>query len=91
MPYKTEWVDPDLLLRHEDVKVFHCYDEDKYDSPLEYFYTVYSDNYPVSEANDFDVRDLSGYKGDHCEHRRVIIDAIDSGELTCHGIFRKPE
>ena len=55
MPYITQWVDPEVFLEHEGVKIFHTYkDDDWANGPMTYWYST-SDN---DGENQFDVRDL---------------------------------
>lgn len=55
MPYKKEWVPADVALVHNDVTIYHAYDEDYYDEPLYYWFTL--DAHATTDEA-FDVRDL---------------------------------
>lgn len=57
MPYKTEWIDPELFLEHEGVKIFHTYkDCDWANHILTYWYTTNEDD--SNEVCQFDVRGI---------------------------------
>ena len=40
MPYRTEWVDPEVLLEHAGVTVYWTYNDDDIDAPLFDWYTT---------------------------------------------------
>ena len=89
MPYQTIWVDPDLCLEHNGVKIYHDYDEDDFDQPVEFGFRIYLSGYPLGDNWEFfDVRLLSTWvAGD--SHSDPIEDAIkraiEKGELDCDG------
>lgn len=80
MPYKTEWVDPELLLTHNGVSVYRTYrDDDIEDGKSDYWFTTDKlDN----EGDDtrFDIRDLPNYT---CKYSGEVIikDAIELGYI----------
>lgn len=85
MPYRTEWVEPEIFLTHKGVTVWHCYKDDEYDRRLWFWFTV------TKDGREFDVRELKAYKRERWEadyadstmeeHASVIKAAIESGEL----------
>lgn len=91
MPY--EWVPPEMLLVHNDVAIYHCYD-DGYQSF--YWYTINEDDCDIDsphcseQSSMFDVRDLPkapGLSADrHDDHPPIIRNAIDIGAITPEGI-----
>ena len=86
MPTQTVWVEPELLLQHQGVRVFHTYKEDDYDQGAKrYWFTVNSmcgeldrlcDDQPCRHV--FDVRELSTWKA--LEQPPYCIDANDTPE-----------
>jgi len=58
MPYKSEWVEPDIYLEHNGVRVFYTYDNDDYDDPNFCYYTTNEDD---NTEDHFDVRDLKSW------------------------------
>jgi hypothetical protein len=76
MPYKREYIEREVCLKHNGVTIYHAYRDDDADWPLTYWYALS----PEDDADEFDVRDLPE------EHHRVIIEdtlklAIDAGLL----------
>jgi hypothetical protein len=83
MPW--QWVQPEELLTHRGVRIFHAYKDDTSDIPLEFWYSTSSTSEPGS-VYEFDVRDLAGYRSQNgqdkmSEHKRAIKAAIDAGLL----------
>ena len=70
MPIQTVWVEPELLVEHQGVRVFHTYKEDDYNQGTKhYWFTVNSlcgeldrlcDDQPCRHV--FDVRELSTWQ-----------------------------
>jgi hypothetical protein len=70
MPTQTVWIDPELLLEHQGVRVFHTYKDDDYDQGAKrYWLTLNSlcgeldclcEDQPCRHV--FDVRELSTWK-----------------------------
>ena len=87
MPY--EWKDPDMFMEYKGIKIYHCYDEEKYDEPLNHWFTtnIKSSSSGNYDDLDFDVRDLgrpekSNYDEDSAEFDKECIKfAIDNKEL----------
>ena len=75
MPMK--WVEPELLLVHNGVAVWHTYRDE--DVVSEYWYTLIQaeDNIDGGDSQ-FDVRDLPAYRGG-VGHKEVVKLAIDAG------------
>ena len=86
MPMQTVWVDPELLLEHQGVRVFQTYREDDYgQGARDYWFTANSlcgeldrlcDDQPCRHV--FDVRELSTWKAR--EQPPYCIDANDTPE-----------
>jgi hypothetical protein len=94
MPYRTEWIEPEVFLTHKGITVYHCYNDDDFDDCLHYWYTTSDQD---DHTCDFDVRELPTYHAicdDECKDedegdREVIIDAIDRGILTAGGLQKR--
>jgi hypothetical protein len=90
MPYRTEWVDPELFLEHNDVCVYHAYNDGDADNQLTYWFAVTEDGDSSNDPQEFDVRDiplggaaLSGKDWETDEGRKKLITmAIDHGWIT---------
>lgn len=83
MPYKITWVEPELLLEHNGVRVYHSYDDNEVDEPLHYWYRVLNEVTEEEEINntfDFCVKSLSTYDKTK-SFPDAIKEAIDKGEL----------
>jgi hypothetical protein len=86
MPTQTVWVEPELLVEHRDVRVYHTYKEDDYNQGSNrYWFTVNSlcgdldrlcDDQPCRHV--FDVRELSTWRAP--EQPPYCIDANDTPE-----------
>lgn len=58
MPYKSEWVDPEIMLEYHGITVFCIYDNDDFDAgPASYWFTLDPDDSQEGRA-DFDVREF---------------------------------
>ena len=84
MPYKTEWVEPELFLEHNGVKIWRSYKENDLESPLFYWFVT---NIMDTDEHAFDVRELPEWPQveDNDELVRVqatLRAAIESGRLT---------
>ena len=55
MPYKTEWIDPEIFLEHGGIIILHTYKDDDFDRRLTYWYAI--DDEPEQV---FDVRAIPG-------------------------------
>jgi len=63
MPYKTTWIDPDICVEHNGIKVFHTYDDDNFDKgPMVHWFTMDPKFTEEDEGGDFDVRMLPAWK-----------------------------
>lgn len=58
MPYKEEWVDPEVFLEHHEVTVYHTYKNDDFSDRNQFWFTTEADGEGDSE---FDVRKLPGF------------------------------
>jgi hypothetical protein len=91
MPYSTQWVEPELLLDHQGVKVYRVYKNDELEQGAqEYHFTLDPEDEDAYESTEtFDVRDLSTWKaastwtkGDLARSREMAIkQAIETEEL----------
>ena len=83
MPYETQWVDPEVFLKHSGVKVYHLYkDDDAGQGPLSCWFAL-DLNASVNGGEHegvFDVRDLDDYV-DERSPENAIRAAIDSGHF----------
>lgn len=42
MPWRSEWVDPEIFMQYKGVTVYHTYDNDDYDDgKMAYWFTIY--------------------------------------------------
>lgn len=80
MPYITQWIEPELFLKHKGVYVYHCYkDEDWNQEALLFWYTTDEDE---DEEYQFDVRKLPVPPSvDKKDHTAIIRHAIDHNLL----------
>ena len=96
MPHQNIWVEPDLFLEHDGVKVYHSHKNNDYDEPLAYWLCVYPSRDTSDEdgKEDFDVHNLSTWpKGlreastivSEAEIAEFVKRAIESGELDNDG------
>jgi hypothetical protein len=58
MPF--QWVDPELLMEHQGIKIYHVYKDDDVELPLEFWYEAEMEDDDIVE---FDVRDLPSVEG----------------------------
>lgn len=82
MPYVTTRVEPEEVLRHNDVTVYYTYyytykDEEAGDR-TKYWFTTDITEHP---ENEFDIRSLSSY-ADGKDFTEILREAIDKGEVT---------
>lgn len=89
MPYK--WVDPEVALEHQGVKIYHTYKSNEVDQGTSTFWYGWSTDCDNSGTNSFDVRELAAKMGMPCpdtwdEIVAVLKTAIDRGILTQEGI-----
>ena len=75
MPYVEEWIEPELFLSHQDVRVYRTYKDGDMDYMRCYWYTT--DIYEREEY-EFDVRKLPVPPGvSKDDHAAIIRHAID--------------
>jgi hypothetical protein len=76
MPYI--WTEPELVLEHQDVSVYHVYKNEYWDCGCrEFLYTTDI----TEQAEPFDIRGLPSFQ--HGEDHTVILRlAIERGEIT---------
>lgn len=91
MPYRTDWVDPEVFMVHNGVTIWHVYKGDQIEQePRQYRYAFSRQAADDGDGFEFtfDVRDLPGglhiqtYGGDTDEIKRVIAAAIDAGRIS---------
>ena len=58
MPHHTLFVEPECVLEHQGVKVYRCYQDDDFDHPETFYFTLNPRNTDSSSADSFDVRPL---------------------------------
>jgi len=59
MPYKEEWVSPDIFISVMGVTIFHTYNNDDYNNASGYVFSTSSEeNEEREEKYDFDIRDI---------------------------------
>lgn len=63
MPYRTEWVEPELFLEHKGVKVWNVYKDDDCENngPRDYHFVLRRSEGEGGES-EFDVRELSTWQ-----------------------------
>jgi len=61
MPYKEEWVDPEVFLEHKGITIYHIYKNDNIDQGERTYH--YTTDIEEGERGDsaFDVRDLDNW------------------------------
>lgn len=59
MPYTSEWVAPEKLLKHKGVTVYHTYKDDEIDQSQRWYHFVTDESDGEDGDSAFDVRDLS--------------------------------
>jgi hypothetical protein len=68
MPYKTEWVEPDVFhmyihpVTKAETVVYHAYKDNDADEVLSYWYALYTGEEDFDEGIEFDVRELPHYR-----------------------------
>ena len=80
MPYKTEWVNNDLAIEHNGVKVYHTYKDDEYDNGLMQCWFLLEED--GMNEDSFDVRDIARALDNPPEEPVDILrQAIDEGVI----------
>lgn len=80
MPYELTWVEPEVVLTHNGVTIYHTYKNDEVDQgQMQFWFTT--DGFSDVDEFKFDVRDLPA-KSNPEETLRHAIDA---------GILKQPE
>lgn len=91
MPYRTDWVDPEVFMVHNGVTIWHVYKNDDIEQgPRIYSYAFSPQGTDDGDGSEFtfDVRDLPGgldietYGGNSDDMKRMIAAAIDAGSIT---------
>jgi hypothetical protein len=58
MPYVTEWVENELFIEHQDIRIYHVYkDDDLSAGARTYLFTTDPNGFEGGEAS-FDIRDI---------------------------------
>jgi hypothetical protein len=77
MPWRTEWVAPEVFLEHEGVVVYHSYKDNDMGSRMTYWYTTNPEHCEEIggevDPYEFDVRDLTV---DARDAPRQVVDAL---------------
>ena len=92
MPYRTEWVDPEVFLTHGDVTIYHLYHGDDFMAGAKQYWfstTVHGTDDGIGACGAFDVRTLPTWPEEGMPEWDVwawaedaIRDAIDDGYFT---------
>lgn len=92
MPYKSYYVDPEIIVDHEETEllVVRTYKDNDIEQPLHYWYEVLHNQSDYDEAIGFDVRDLPNYNlvNNH-NHKFIIKEAVENCVLTKNGIIQE--
>ena len=56
MPYRTEWIEPEVVLQHQGAVVYHAYRDQDADQMLCFHYAAPDESEP--DGREFDIRDL---------------------------------
>ena len=72
MPYRTEWVEPEVFVEHQGIVIYHAYNDDQADQVLWFHYAVPGDSNP--NGRQFDIRDLDcrGFDLNNRKHHEQI-------------------
>jgi hypothetical protein len=70
MPTQTVWIDPEVLLEHQNVRVFHTYKDDDYDQGAKRYWFTLNPQCGVADSlcedqpcrHVFDVQELSTWR-----------------------------
>lgn len=93
MPYRTEWVDPEVFLEHNGVTIYHVYKGDDVECGRRFYWfgtTIHASDDDDDDGESFDVRDLPGahaalsyvpFAEQEPVVRQLIVAAIDNGRL----------
>jgi len=79
MPYRTEWVEPEVFLEHQGIVIYYAYKDEEADQVFWFHYAVPDDSNP--NGKQFDIRDLDcrGFDLNNRKHHIGIIkSAIES-------------
>ena len=71
--------EPELVMEHHGVAIYHCYNIDHWGDNQAYLYGCSPDSHENGE--EFDIRELPNYRGGR-SHVIILIDAIDKGYLS---------
>jgi len=79
MPYRTEWVEPELMIEHEGKKIFYAYRHDDAEERMSYWYNTDREELDGEFGGfRFDIRELPNYD-DKRHHLEILAEAIDKG------------
>jgi hypothetical protein len=90
MPYRSEYVEPEMVLERNDVKVYRTYDNGDYDDPMMNYFTTSSEDDQGNDAG-FDIRHAAWFGGIRllfglANRDEVLIGLIDAGIITDSGL-----
>ena len=103
MPYSSQWVEPELFVSHNGVRVYHVYKNDDVDKGAREFWFTTDELEGEGSDFEFDIRDFAKaeFCGEgvldaiHCSNREakrtLIRAAIDAGLLPLCGREVEPE
>ncbi len=84
MPYRTEYVAPDVVLNYKRVTVYNTYKDDNYDNePFSCWFTTFK--YGDEGEHDFDIRELPNWN-EEVTTIKFLKEAIDAGHLLKVGV-----
>ena len=93
MPYRTEWVEPEVFVEHRGTVVYHAYEDQDADRPLWFHYALPDEDAP--DGCEFDISDLNCTGLDlknRKHHKQILKRAIERKEwpftLLVKGLVR---
>ena len=63
MPYKYTYVEPEVVWFNKEFSIYKTYDDNDYDNPFEYWFTLDKETCGCEYAYEFDIRDFKEYDG----------------------------
>ena len=73
MPYRTEWIEPEVFVEHRGTVVYHAYKDQDVDEPFGFHYALSDEDAP--DGCEFDIRDMNytGFDLNNREHHKEIL------------------
>jgi hypothetical protein len=84
------WKDPDVVLEHKGVTIYHVYRNDQVDEGPRTYWYGYTPSCDDCGTDSFDIRDVArviGIEVDADNHEEILIKAIDLGHITTENGF----